>query len=79
MQRAAPAQSALVRNAIETGDASQLANIVAIVRETGALDATRAAAAAEAQRAIDALRGFSANSHAEGLLQLAAQLLERRA
>ena len=79
MQRAAPAQSALVRNAIETGDASQLANIVAIVRETGALDATRAAAAAEAQRAIDALRGFSANPHAEGLLQLAAQLLERRA
>ncbi|MES1265542.1 MAG: octaprenyl diphosphate synthase, partial [Variovorax sp.] len=56
-----------------------LPQIVAIVRETGALEATRAAAAAEAQRAIDALRGFSANPHSAALLQLAAQLLERRA
>jgi octaprenyl-diphosphate synthase len=79
MQRGTHAQSILVRNAIETGDTSQLANIVAIVRETGALEATRAAAAAEAQRAMDSLRGFSANPHVEGLLQLAAQLLERRA
>jgi octaprenyl-diphosphate synthase len=79
MQRAEPAQSTLIRSAIETGDTSQLPHIVGIVRATGALDATRAAAASEAQRAIDALRGFHANSHLAGLLQLAAQLLERRA
>lgn len=79
MQRGTPEQSALIRSAIEAGDTAQLPQIVAIVRETGALEATRAAAAAEAQRAIDALRGFSANSHSAALLQLAAQLLERRA
>jgi octaprenyl-diphosphate synthase len=79
MQRGTAAQSALVRAAIEAGDTAQLGKIVEIVRETGALDASRAAAAAEAQRAISALDGFATNSHASGLLQLAAQLLERRA
>jgi octaprenyl-diphosphate synthase len=79
MQRGTVAQRQLIRDAIEAGDTARLPQIVAIVRETGALDATRAAAAAEAQRAIDALRGFSANPHSDGLLQLAAQLLERRA
>jgi len=79
MQRGTPAQSTLIRAAIEAGDSTQLTQIVDIVRETGALEATRDAAAAEAQRAIDALSGFPANEHATGLLQLAAQLLERRA
>ena len=79
MQRGTPAQSALIRAAIEAGDSAQLDEVVAIVRETGALDATRAAAAAEAQRAIDALAGLPSNPHSNGLLQLAAQLLERRA
>lgn len=79
MQRARPADADSIRTAIENGDANQLSRIVGIVRETGALDATRAAAAAEAQRAIDALHGFPANSYTAGLLQLAAQLLERRA
>ncbi|RZL53644.1 MAG: octaprenyl diphosphate synthase [Variovorax sp.] len=78
MQRAVPAEAALIRAAIETGDETQLERIVAIVKETGALDATRAAAAAEAQRAIDALDGFPENPYTSGLLQLAAQLLERR-
>ena len=79
MQRGTAAQRDLIRAAIEAGDTTQLPQIVAIVRETGALDATREAAAAEAQRAIDALAGFPANPHSAGLLQLAAQLLERRA
>ncbi|RSZ47087.1 MULTISPECIES: polyprenyl synthetase family protein [unclassified Variovorax] len=79
MQRGTPAQSELVRAAIEAGDTTQLGKVVEIVRETGALDASRAAAAAEAQRAIHALKDFPSNSHASGLLQLAAQLLERRA
>ncbi|MDM0043669.1 polyprenyl synthetase family protein [Variovorax dokdonensis] len=79
MQRGSPAERDLIKSAIEAGDSSQLQKIVAIVKETGALDATRRAAAAEAQRAIEALNGFPANEHAEGLLQLAAQLTERRA
>lgn len=78
MQRGNEAESTLIRGAIEAGDSSQLTAIVQIVQSTGALDATRAAAAAEAQRAIDALRDLPDNSHSRGLLQLAAQLLERR-
>jgi len=79
MQRGRPEQSALVRSAIETGDVDKLPQLVAIVRETGALEATRRSAAAEAQRAVDAISGLPANSHTKALLQLAAQLLERRA
>ncbi|MBB3177373.1 polyprenyl synthetase family protein [Variovorax sp. Sphag1AA] len=79
MRRGTPEQRDLIRAAIEAGDTTQLPQIVAIVRQTGALEATRAAAAAEAQRAIDALSGLPENSYSSGLLQLAAQLLERRA
>jgi octaprenyl-diphosphate synthase len=79
MQRGTPEQAALIRHAIETGGAGELERIVAIVRETGALGVTRQAAAAEAQRAIDAARHLPANAYSEGLLQLAAQLLSRRA
>ena len=79
MQRGSESQSSLIRTAIEMGDATQLEHIVAIVRATGALDATRTAAALEAQRAIDALLPLGSNLFSDGLLNLAAQLLERRA
>ncbi len=78
MQHGNASQAKLIRSAIETGDATQLAEIVHIVRSTGALSATRAAAAAEAQRAIDSLDQLPGNSYTSGLLELAAQLLERR-
>jgi len=78
MQRGTPAQAAAVRAAIESSGEGDLGPIVAIVRETGALTATREAAAAEAQRAIDAISGLPQNSHTKGLLQLAAQLLTRQ-
>ena len=78
MQRGTPEQSALIRNAIETGAASELERIVAIVRETGSLEITRQAAADEAQRAIEAAQRLPRNACSEGLLQLAAQLLLRR-
>ncbi|MDA7416724.1 polyprenyl synthetase family protein [Xenophilus arseniciresistens] len=79
MQSAPAADAALIREAIQQGDVQQLPQIMAIVRHSGALQATRDAAAAEAQRAIQALDALPRNQHAEGLLQLAAQLLERRA
>ena len=55
-----------------------MAEIVAIVRQTGALQATRDAAAAEAQRAVAALAVIARNPYSEALLQLASQLLQRR-
>ena len=63
---------------IESGTTDELGAVLEVIRQTGALDATRAAAASQAQLAIDALQQFPANAYTEGLLQLAAQLLERR-
>ncbi|BDT68720.1 octaprenyl diphosphate synthase [Comamonadaceae bacterium OS-1] len=78
MRRGSPEQCALIRSAIETGETERLDEIIAIVKSTGALDVTRQAAAAEAQRAVEATKHFQPNAYTDGLLQLAAQLLERR-
>lgn len=78
MQRGSDAQRHTVREAIETGSVERLADIVAIVRETGALEATREAAAAEAQRAIDAAMQLPDNVHRQAIVVLASQLLSRR-
>jgi octaprenyl-diphosphate synthase len=78
MQRGNESQRQTVRGAIETGSVEQLTEIVTIVRETGALEATRDAAAAEAQRAIDAAMKLPDNAHRQAMLVLASQLLNRR-
>jgi octaprenyl-diphosphate synthase len=79
MRRGTPQQAALVRHAIESGGSGELGQIISIVRDTGALEITRDAAASEAERAIAAARQLPTNAYSEGLLQLAAQLLSRRA
>jgi octaprenyl-diphosphate synthase len=78
MQRGTAEQAQVIRHAIETGGVGELERIVAIVKETGSLEVTRAAAANEAQRAILAAKELPPNRYSEGLLQLAAQLLQRR-
>lgn len=78
MQRGSAEQCALIRTAIEEGETENLAAVIDIVKSTGALDATRQAAAAQAQLAIDAIVGLPRNAYTEGLLQLAASLLDRR-
>ena len=78
MQRGSSEQRALIRDAIEGGGAGELERIIAIVRETGALEVAREAAAAEARRAMQAAGVLPANAYTRGLLQLAAQLLQRR-
>jgi octaprenyl-diphosphate synthase len=78
MQRGSPIQRQIIEQAIQTGAVEELQTILAIVRETGALDATRQAAAGEARRAIEAIGCLPANAYTDGLLQLGAQLLLRR-
>jgi octaprenyl-diphosphate synthase len=78
MERGTPAQAALIRHAVQTGAVDELDEVVAIVRLTGALDVAREAAAAEARRAMAAIAPLPANACTQGLLQLAAQLLQRR-
>ena len=79
MQKASPAQRALIQNAIEGGGFERMDEIIAIVHDTGALAVTRTRAAQEAQRAIDALSILPPSPYNEALHGLAAQLLERRA
>ncbi|MBF5003618.1 polyprenyl synthetase family protein [Diaphorobacter caeni] len=78
MQRGNEEQCALIRNAIEVGETDNLPAVISIVKSTGALDATRDAAATQARLAIDAIAGFPTNAYTDGLLQLAASLLDRR-
>ncbi|MEJ8837124.1 polyprenyl synthetase family protein [Ramlibacter sp. AN1133] len=78
MRRCTDEQRALIRRAIETGGLEELDHIMAIVRETGALEVAHQAAAAEAQRAMSAALQLPANEHAQALVQLAASLLARR-
>jgi octaprenyl-diphosphate synthase len=78
MERGSAQQRDLIRKAIETGGVDELDHIIAIVKLTGALDVTRDAAAAEARRAIQAAQQLPDNPYTRGLLQLAAQLLQRR-
>lgn len=78
MQRASTADAQVIRQAIEQGSTDQLASILQIVKNTGALDATRQAAHNEATRAIDALQHLPVNPFTQAMEQLAAQLLLRR-
>lgn len=79
MQRATASERVIIEQAIVTGGLDHMAQIIEIVQKTGALTATRAAAAAEAQRALDALQNLPQNTHADALRHLASQLLDRRA
>ena len=78
MQRGTDAERITIEQAIETGGVEHMQQIIAIVHKTGALQATRDAAALEAQRAVDALAGLPANPYSVALLELASQLLVRR-
>ena len=77
MARGTSAQRSLVRAAIEHGEVERLPDIIQIVRDTGALEATRAAAGAEIQQARTSLALLPDSEHREALLYLCAQLMER--
>ena len=79
MQRGTDAQRNMIKLAIETGELSQLSIILEAVRDTGALAASRQAAAFEAARAIKALDQLKPSPYRDALLQLASQLLVRHA
>lgn len=78
MQRGNPQQSQTVREAIESGSLDRLTEIASILRETGALEATRKTAAGEAQRAVDAAMQLPQNTYRDAMVVLASQLLQRR-
>ena len=79
MQRGNEFERNTIREAIETGGTANMSQIIVMVQKTGALTATRAAAAAEAQRALNALQALPQNTYSDALRELASQLLDRRA
>jgi octaprenyl-diphosphate synthase len=78
LRTADAAQAAVIRQAIENGDLTHLNEILDIVTRTGALEAARQSAIAEAERAAAAARQLPVNEYRAALLQLAVGLLERR-
>ena len=77
MQRGTTQQKQVISTAIETGSVAMLDDVLAVIRDTGALDIARRAAALEAERAVAAAQSLPHGPHARCLIQLADQLLER--
>jgi octaprenyl-diphosphate synthase len=77
MSRSSEAERGLIRHAIEHGEPDRLEDILAIVRRTGALEATRDAARAESDKARSALSALPDSSARKALLELCARSVER--
>jgi octaprenyl-diphosphate synthase len=77
MERGSADERAIVRHAIEHGEVARLADIVRIVRSTGAIVATREAARAEADKARASLEVLPATAYRDALLDLSVRSVER--
>lgn len=77
MARCSDEERQLMRHAIEHGNTSRLDDILTIVRRTGALQATREAARAEADKACAALASLPDTSARKALLELSTRSVER--
>lgn len=77
MERASPDERALLRHAIEHGEVDKLPKIVEVVRQTGALAATRDAARSEAEAASRQLAVLPESSFREALLEFCVRSVER--
>ncbi|MBQ0958027.1 octaprenyl diphosphate synthase [Ideonella sp. 4Y11] len=77
MDHGTETQRQLIRHAIEHGEVERLPEIIAIVRATGAIEATRQAARDEAERARERLSALPASEAKNLLLELAARSVER--
>jgi octaprenyl-diphosphate synthase len=77
MERSSAAERDLVRHAIEHGEVQQLPAIIALVRRTGALDATRAVAQQEADRARGCLALLPDGPARQALLELCSRAVHR--
>lgn len=78
MRKGSQAQKDVLKRAIEEGDLGNMDQILQVIRATGALESAKDRALAEARRAISAAESLPANSYRAALIQLAAELLERR-
>lgn len=77
MQRGTAEQRDLIREAIINGEIERMPQIVEIVKATGALEATREAALAQAELAKQCLTGLPASEFKDALLELALASIHR--
>jgi octaprenyl-diphosphate synthase len=77
MARSQPAERDLIRHAIVHGEVSRLAEVVAVVRRTGALDAARDVARREAAEAHACLVVLAPSIYKDALLELCVRSVER--
>ncbi len=77
MRHGDAAQAACVRQAIEAGGREALPGVLAAIRDTGALEATRRSAEAESALALAALAPLAASPFKDSLLQLTAFAVAR--
>ncbi len=78
LKHGAPAQAACVRKAIEEGGRDSFAEVLAAVKATGALDAAREHARAEAAMAVDAIAQLPASIYKTALIELSAFSVSRK-
>jgi octaprenyl-diphosphate synthase len=79
MERGTDDERTLIRKAIENGEVEQLAEVIAIVRRTGAIDATRESAREQTMRALDSLASLEDSAYKDALIELCGRSLERSA
>jgi octaprenyl-diphosphate synthase len=77
MERGSDAERGLIRQAIEEGEVQGLPEILAIVRRTGALDATREAARRETEHACAMLQALPDSRARRALLELSVRAVQR--
>ena len=77
MARGSAAERNMMRQAIEHGEASQLTEIVAVVRRTGALEAARQVARDEATTARGCLAHLAPSTYRDALLEFCARSVDR--
>jgi octaprenyl-diphosphate synthase len=77
MQRGSPAQRQLLRLAIQDGDAERLPEVIAIVRSTGSIEATRDVAREQANLAQASLSVLPPSVQKDALIELARSSVDR--
>jgi octaprenyl-diphosphate synthase len=77
MENGSTEERAIIRQAIEHGEVARLADIVEIVRRTGAISATRDAARLEADHAASQLSQLAPSDYREALLEFCVRSVDR--
>jgi octaprenyl-diphosphate synthase len=77
MSKGSPSETALIRHAIEHGEVARLADVVDIVRRTGAIEGTRAAAREQAAQARACVEILPASPAQNLLIKLCESAVDR--